>query len=47
MRAPFLEALERYVAKGSENGSLIGLLLVDIGKMTQINHRFGYEEADL
>ncbi len=47
MRAPFLAALERYVNEGKENGTLIGLLLVDVGKLTQINHRFGFEQGDV
>ena len=46
-RSQFLVSLDQYVEQGKENGTLLGLLLIDIGNLTQINHRFGYDQGDL
>ncbi|MFK8046871.1 MAG: putative bifunctional diguanylate cyclase/phosphodiesterase [Halioglobus sp.] len=46
-RPEFLKSLEQYVEQGKEKGTLLGLLLIDIGNLTQINHRFGYDQGDL
>ena len=46
-RRAFIEALEHYIDQTRKDESNLGLLLVDIGNLTKINHYYGYEQGDL
>jgi diguanylate cyclase (GGDEF)-like protein len=46
-RAPFILSLEKAVVGAREQGTHLGLLLIDLNNLLQINHSHGYHIGDL
>ncbi|MEH6582688.1 MAG: bifunctional diguanylate cyclase/phosphodiesterase [Halioglobus sp.] len=46
-RHRFFQALEEYVHRARDDGSNVGLLLIDITNLGKINHNFGFSQGDL
>ena len=45
-RSSFIGSLESAIAEGIEQGSNVGLILIDIHNLRQLNHTYGFEQGD-
>ena len=45
-RSSFIGSLESAIAEGVEQGSNVGLILIDIHNLRQLNHTYGFEQGD-
>lgn len=45
-RSSFIGSLESAIAEGIQQGSNVGLILIDIHNLRQLNHTYGFEQGD-